>query len=73
MFSHFPDFSTDFSEHSRFEKYISWEMLEKNSHKETQLCPAYTELMITILVSTLPAQGTGLNDCQAGPPGFRIG
>ena len=48
-------------------------MLEKNSHKETQLCPAYTELMITILVSTLPAQGTGLNDCQAGPPGFRIG
>ena len=28
--------------------------------------------MITMLVSTLPARGTGLNDCQAGPPGFRI-
>ena len=26
-----------------------------------------------MLVSTLPAHGTGLNDCQAGPPGFRIG
>ena len=28
--------------------------------------------MITMLVSTPPAHGTGLNDCQAGPPGFRI-
>ena len=25
-----------------------------------------------MFVSTLPARGTGLNDCQAGPPGFRI-